>query len=94
METYSDITKPLRQLTRLGKHFHWDETCRVSFQRLKKGRLREELQKTEYKMVFKELTWTKGVFLKGPQLVLPKNLRAAVIALALATKGKIGPLII
>ena len=49
---------------------------------VQKGRPREELQQTEYRMVFKELTWTKGVVLKGPQLVLLKNLRAAVIAMA------------
>ena len=30
---------------------------------VQKGRLRNELQKTEYKSVFGELTWTKGVLL-------------------------------
>ena len=32
---------------------------------VQKGRLRGELQQTEYKAVFGELTWTKGVLLKG-----------------------------
>ena len=34
-ETYSDVTKPLRELTRHGKHFRWDEECRSSFRRLR-----------------------------------------------------------
>ena len=49
---------------------------------VQKGRLRSELQKTEFKSVFGELTWTKGVLLKGMQLVMPRSLRAEVIALA------------
>ena len=49
---------------------------------VQKGRLSLELQKTEYKSVFGELTWGKGVLLKGTQLVLPRSLWAEVIALA------------
>jgi hypothetical protein len=49
---------------------------------VQQGRLRAELQQTEYKAVFGELTWTKGVLLKGTQLVLPRSLWAEVIALA------------
>ena len=49
---------------------------------VQKGKLRGDLQQTEYKAVFGELTWTKGVLLKGTQLVLPKTLWAEVIALA------------
>ena len=49
---------------------------------VQKGKLRSDLQQTEYKAVFGELTWTKGVLLKGTQLVLPKTLWAEVIALA------------
>ena len=30
-ETYSDITGPLRKLTRHGTHFKWTEECRRSF---------------------------------------------------------------
>ena len=49
---------------------------------MQKGKLRGDMQQTEYKAVFGELTWTKGVLLKGTQLVLPKTLWAEVIALA------------
>ena len=34
-ETYSDVFKPLRMLTRHGKHFHWDDEYRNSFRRLR-----------------------------------------------------------
>ena len=34
-ETYSDITKPLRELTTHGKWFKWSEECEKSFKRLK-----------------------------------------------------------
>ena len=32
-ETYSNVTKPLRVLTRHGKHYHWDKECRASVRR-------------------------------------------------------------
>ena len=34
-ETYSDVTGPLRRLTRHGVHFNWMKDCSRSFQRLK-----------------------------------------------------------
>ena len=34
-ETYSDITKPLRELTKQGVHFKWTKNCEKSFRRLK-----------------------------------------------------------
>ena len=34
-ETYSDVTKPLRELTRQGVWFKWTEECEQSFHRLK-----------------------------------------------------------
>ena len=34
-ETYSDVTKPLRELTRQGVWFKWTEECDKSFKRLK-----------------------------------------------------------
>ena len=34
-ETYSDLTKPLRQLTQHGTWFKWTKDCEVSFNRLK-----------------------------------------------------------
>ena len=34
-ETYSDVTKPLRELTRQGVWFKWTEECARSFRRLK-----------------------------------------------------------
>ena len=33
--TYSDVTKPLRMLTRQGVRFVWDDSCKKSFQELK-----------------------------------------------------------
>ena len=34
-ETYSDLTKPLRHLTKQGKWYKWTEECQSSFSRLK-----------------------------------------------------------
>ena len=36
-ETYSDITAPLRNLTRKKVPFKWDEACQNAFQKLKEG---------------------------------------------------------
>ena len=35
-ETYSDVTSPLRKLTRHGTHFRWTDECQGSFNKLKK----------------------------------------------------------
>ena len=35
-ETYSDVTKPLRELTRQGVWFKWTDECEQSFKKLKK----------------------------------------------------------
>ena len=59
-----------------------DERLTQLAEDVQQGRLRKELQNTDFKSVFQELTWTKGVLLKGAQLVLPRSLQAAVIALA------------
>ena len=34
-ETYSDVTRPLRELTRQGVWFKWSEECHKAFQKLK-----------------------------------------------------------
>ena len=34
-ETYSDVTRPLRELTRQGVWFKWSEECQKAFQKLK-----------------------------------------------------------
>ena len=36
-ETYSDLTKPLRVLTRYGVHFKWDKQCQESLRKIKEA---------------------------------------------------------
>ena len=46
------------------------------------GRPRDELNKTKYKQVFKELSFVDNILLKKDRIVIPDKLRPDLLALA------------
>ena len=51
-------------------------------QDVQKGRLRDELTRTKYKQVLRELSFVDNVLLKGDRIVIPDKLRPDILALA------------
>ena len=59
-----------------------DEQLQQLVADVQRGRLRKELRTSDYNAVFSELTYTKGLLLKGDRLLIPRSLYGRVISVA------------